>query len=213
MSSYCAMNIFSILFGLLLLAAMVIGTVAVLIALFTKRWKTAGGIVIFFMAGWLFLTVLHTVTGPFVKGPVAIDKLAGTYRLQEDSWVRLEKMGYKIKTGTIILNSNGSYTGTDIPACCIHGKDERHYPFTGGYYGISGTWKIEEGDDGGGARVSLDLPKPILSDAHVGIDSNLQNERMVPFRVDSVIMKGRPYELGFSIFNGDFDYIIFEPSM
>ncbi len=163
----------------------------------------------------LSLFVLLSVAGcrynlwGYLREKPAATEIVGRYQLDLDkSQERLRRMGYRVFTGQIILSSDGTFTAADLPACCVHGWDESTYPFSGGYYSLSGTWKIDKSSDIYIVALTLSTAKmtepPVTSDA-----SLLKVDRKAPGGLQLHLIEGKPLLLGFLIFNGDFDDILF----
>jgi hypothetical protein len=117
-------------------------------------------------------------------------------------------MGYGNFEGEITLNPEGTFAATQIPACCIHGWDETTYPFSGGYYTMSGTWQVANQSDVYVVRLQLSTAQ-ISDQPPKQARAVFQESRAAPQSLDVHLMKGRSLRLGFSIFNGDFDDILF----
>ena len=133
--------------------------------------------------------------------------VVGTYTLAPSSRDRLGRMGYKSFTGHVTLNPDGSFTAGQVPACCVHGWDESTYPFSGGYYSLSGSWKVAKSS--AVYVVRLTLASTHLADKPVISGSSELKDRDAPNQLDIHLMKGSPLSLGFAVFNGDFDDIVF----
>ena len=141
-------------------------------------------------------------------------EVTGTYRLDlAQSKERLQKMGYDQFDGWITLAQDGGFTAEQIPACCVHGWDETTYPFSGGYYRLSGTWEIVKTEAVYDVRLTLyraDLRGESPSYDKSSPD-NRYSPREAPQELKVSILEGRPLYLGFAVFNGDFDHVIFSP--
>jgi hypothetical protein len=153
----------------------------------------------------------YNLAGYLQEAPAATE-IVGNYHLDLDkSQDRLRRMGYKNFTGQITLGSDGSFTATNLPACCVHGWDESTYPFSGGHYSLSGTWKIAKSSAVYVVSLTLSVATmtepPVISDASV-----LKEDRKAPGELQLHLIKGNPLLLGFSIFNGDFDDVVFSKS-
>lgn len=73
---------------------------------------------------------LLSLGDPFVRKPIAIHQVTGIYSIDMDlSQARLSLIGYGNLNDRI---ANGDFSGTQIPACCVHGLEELTYPFSGG---------------------------------------------------------------------------------
>jgi hypothetical protein len=116
-------------------------------------------------------------------------------------------MGYKSFTGQITLNSDGSFTATNLPACCVHGWDESSYPFSGGLYSLSGTWKTTKSS--AVYVVRLTLSGAHMTEPPATTNATVLKDRNAPAELEVHLIKGNPLSLGFSIFNGDFDNVVF----
>ncbi len=145
-------------------------------------------------------------SGYLLEEPALAD-VVGNYSLDPSSRDRLASMGYKNFAGHVTLNPDGSFTAEQVPACCVHGLDEAAYPFSGGYYSVSGTWKIAKSTTV--YVVQLTLASSRLVDKPARSGASEPKNREAPGRFDVHLMKGGPLSLGFAIFNGDFDNIVF----
>ena len=141
-------------------------------------------------------------------------EVAGTYRLEDAAAQdRLRKMGYDRFDGWITLAQDGRFTAEEVPACCVHGWDESAYPFSGGYYRLSGTWEIVKSD--AVYDVHLVFTNAELRNQSPSYDKTNPDNRYTPrdnhqdLKVS--LLEGDPLYLGFAIFNGDFDHIVFTP--
>ena len=116
-------------------------------------------------------------------------------------------MGYKNFNSQITLNSDGSFAATNLPACCVHGWDESSYPFSGGHYSLSGNWKIAQSS--AIYVVELSLSAAHMTEPPVTTNATVLKDRDAPGELKVNLIKGNPISLGFSIFNGDFEDIVF----
>lgn len=142
----------------------------------------------------------------YLEEEPAISKVAGDYQLDfNESQERLQKMGYKNFSARLTLGADGTFTARDIPACCVHGWDESTYPFSGGHYSLSGTWKIAKTNAIYVVKLSLTTAKM----TEPGTPAADLGDRKAPDALELHLLEGDPLLLGFHIFNGDFDDIIF----
>jgi len=195
-----------------LLLATGVGVVALLVACFGKT-RTAFQIFLFGVPG-IFVALLGSVFllmwlgDIYVRHPVAETEVIGIYVLSQSAKATLQKMGYRNLEGRLTLLADGRFEARDLPACCMHGQDERSNPFTGGYYNLSGTWKMEEFENC--AAVELVPKEREFFDAHPNADPVLLKERQVhSSSTKASVIKGKPFGLGFSIFDGEFFDLIF----
>lgn len=139
----------------------------------------------------------------------SVSEVVGTYHLDLDqSQERLRRMGYTNFAGQITLGADGSFSASDLPACCVHGWDESAYPFSGGHYRLAGTWKIAKSS--AVYVVELTLSATTMTEPPVTTDPGvLKVDRQAPSKIELYLLEGRPLLLGFPIFNGDFDDIVF----
>jgi hypothetical protein len=195
---------------------LIVGFVAALIAAFMKHWKLAKWFLIGTFATPLvifgLLCFLSLWLGDlYVNRPVKTAELVGTYHIDLfKSQHRLQKMGYKLFTGEITLSPDGKFTAIHLPACCISDQDEE-IPSTGGYYNLTGSWEVRPSSQIGSVtyEVHLSFLKAVLSGNTVEnqlIASEPNNE---PNELHVNLLNRTPIALGFSIFNGDFDDILF----
>jgi hypothetical protein len=134
-------------------------------------------------------------------------ELVGSYRLvKADSAASpLIEMGYTDIDCRLDLNTDGSFEASRLPGCCLHGWDERTYPFTGGLYSAGGTWRVIKND----AVFDVKLTINSITE-HTGLaiaDKELAAERKPPTTLEVALIDGTPLDLGFNIFNGDFELI------
>lgn len=196
------MNIFSLALGVIYLVGAIFCVVSLVASLFTMRWKSTGILWGLYLSSIGLIAFLTWLNDPYARSPVGPAEVVGTYKLSSSGAERLSATGYDVLTGTFTLNQDGTCSANQLPACCIHGNDESVYRFSGGYYSFSGSWTIERSSDvyvvkiewkkleasGGGGRSAL------------------------PSDVSLHIFNDNPRSLAFSIFNGDFDDIVFEPA-
>ena len=146
----------------------------------------------------------YNPSGYLQEKPSAIE-LIGTYNLDlPKSQERLRRMGYLSFTGTITLNSDGAFSATNLPACLVHGYDESAYPFSGGHYSLAGAWSVAKSS-------AVYVVKLAIASAQMteGPSTNDGKDRKAPAELNLHIIEGSPLLLGFSIFNGDFDDVVF----
>jgi hypothetical protein len=145
--------------------------------------------------------------GYLLEEPAAADVI-GCYHLDlGQSQQRLRRMGYKNFTGEITLTSDGSVTATNLPACCVHGWDESSYPCSGGHYSLSGTWKTTKSS--AVYVVRLKLSAAHMNEPPATTNATVLKDRNAPAELEVHLIKGSPLSLGFPIFNGDFDDVVF----
>ena len=208
------MNIFVILFVLGVLGWFVIGTLAVFIAFFARQMKlaawltgiTLGGVVVF-VGGWVLLAWF---TDPYVRHSVPPGDVIGNYQLNQNGAEAVQHMGYTEFDARIELKADGSFVASHIPACCVHGQDESAYPFSGGYYTLAGHWEIGTPYRSDVEQVQLTLSRADLQGQKPDLPTELVKERVAPGELSADLLKGKPLKLGFEVFNGDFDPIVFE---
>ena len=134
-------------------------------------------------------------------------ELIGSYSLVKSDMAAspLIEMGYMDIDCRVNLNGDGSFEATRLPGCCIHGWDERTYPFTGGLYSMIGTWRIVKSS----SVFDVELTINSITE-HTGLkieDPDLAKERKPRATLEVALIDGNPIDLGFHIFNGDFDQI------
>ncbi len=202
--------------GIVFLGFLIVGFVAALIAGFMKKWKLAKWFLIGTFATPLvifgLLCVLSLWLGDhYVNRPLKTAELVGTYHIDLlESQHRLQKMGYRIFTGEVTLNPDGSFTATRLPACCVSGQDEA-IPSTGGYYNLTGSWEVRPSSQIESVTYKLHLSflKAVLSDQSVGTQLKASEINNRPNELQVNLINRTPIALGFIIFNGDFDDILF----
>ena len=135
-------------------------------------------------------------------------EIVGTYRLDLDrSQERLRRMGYTNFAGQITLRSDGRFTASDLPACCVHGWDESTWPFSGGHYRLAGTWTVVKSS--AVYVVELTSSDATMTEPPVTADPNVLKDRQALSGIRLYLIRGEPLLLGFPIFSGDFDNIVF----
>ena len=131
-------------------------------------------------------------------------EVAGTYELTktDDAAAPLVEMGYSDIQSVIELREDGTYRATGIPGCCVHGFDERTYPFTGGRYSFSGSWSIRKSQ----AVYEVALQVEAISELSgmTIADSDLAKERKPHAELNLALIQGEPLDVAFDIFDGDF---------
>ncbi len=204
-------------FGLLIFDCMLLGLtgalITALVIAIVKRSKTGvavSGLLLICIMSYICALCLcpFNLWGLLTKEPVPLD-LVAEYKL-DGGWSSsyIAQMGYKKLSGRITLNSDATFFAKDIPACCVHGTDETREPFSGGYYTFHGTWRIAKQQ----SVYIVDLSISQITGENVPSDAELNRYFMsrVPrqnLRLD--ILRGNPFSVGFSVFNGDFDDIVF----
>jgi hypothetical protein len=147
---------------------------------------------------------------PYVRHAVPPSDVVGSYELKPNgSWKGVQHMGYTDLNARIELKADGSFEATHLPACCVHGMDESSYPFSGGYYTLAGHWKLGTSYNSDVYQVQLTLSQADLRGQKPDLPPELVKERTAPGELSANLIKGRPFALGFQVFNGDFDPIVF----
>lgn len=135
-----------------------------------------------------------------------VSELAGDYKLikGDPAAVPLVEMGYAEINSSLELKADGTFLATGIPGCCVHGFDERTYPFTGGLYSFSGNWSVLKVQEVYDVRLVI-LEITERTGRTIG-DTELEKERRSPSALDLALVRGAgdPVDVGFQIFNGDF---------
>jgi len=194
------MNIFSLVFGLLTIGGVVYCLGRLLISMATGNWRRTLKVWAAFFGSLALICLLLWLGDPYERTSVTSPELVGTYRISEAAKQRLSITGYSDFTGTLTLNHNGACSATRLPACCVHGGDESHSHFRGGYVSFNGTWEIEHVSDVFKVRLEL---------RNLTVDEG-SREGMYD-SITLTVVKGQPRCLAFSIFNGDFDDLVYEP--
>lgn len=131
-------------------------------------------------------------------------EVAGTYRLVKTNAAAapLIEMGYTSIDSSVELRPDGTFTATKLPGCCLHGWDERPYPFTGGLYSMSGKWSIVKTEAVYDVELKIDT---VTEHTNLKIDNpELASERRPRSSRKVSIIRGSPIDLGFDVFDGDF---------
>ena len=193
------MNIFTLALGLMMIGGAIYCVVRLLMSLVTCEWKRTlkAWLVFFGSIGFVCLTMW--LGDPYERTEVASHELAGTYKISEAAKQRLARTGYSDFTGVLKLNTNGVCSATRLPACCIRGDDEDHSLFRGGYVSFNGTWEIEHISEVFKVRLEL---------RNLTVDEG-SREGMYD-SITLTVMRGKPRNLAFHIFNGDFDDLVYE---
>lgn len=194
------MNIFTLAFGLLMLGGAVHCLVRLLISLATGNWKHTLKVWAAYVGSIGLICLLLWLGDPYERTNVTPQELAGTYMISETAKQRLSSTGYNDFTGDLTLNANGACSAIRLPACCVHGDDESHGRFRGGYVSFNGTWEVEH---------IADVFKVRLELKNLTVDGG-SREGMYD-SITLAVMRGHPRRLAFSIFNGDFDDLVYEP--
>lgn len=150
----------------------------------------------------------YNLHGHLVKEPSPAD-IAGTYRFDSGSPDQgaLKEMGYKAIDSTLTLKPDFTFTTTGVPGCCVHGWDERTYPFTGGVFEFSGTWRVSK--SGTTYGVGLDITK-MTGEAEKELSTaDPATERKPPSSLHADLLEDTPIAVGFRIFDGDFGHIAY----
>lgn len=131
-------------------------------------------------------------------------EVVGTYELNQidDAAVPLVEMGYKDIEGVIELREDGTYRATGVPGCCVHGWDERTYPFTGGSYSFAGGWSIQKSE--AVYEVVLRVESITELSGLTIADPELAQERTPSAELNLTLIRGDPLDVGFDLYNGDF---------
>lgn len=131
-------------------------------------------------------------------------ELAGSYKLvkTDAAAAPLIDMGYTAINSSVELRADGTFSAIKLPGCCLHGWDERSYPFTGGLYSIAGHWSIVKTD----AVYDVELTVVTVTEhTNLAIDNpELAAERRPPSSLKVSLIRGSPIDLGFDVYNGDF---------
>lgn len=194
------MNIFTLAFGLLMLGGAVHCLARLLISFVTGNWKRTLKVWTAYAGSLGLVCIMLWLGDPYERTGVTPHELVGSYRISEAAKQRLSATGYADFSGLLTLNSNGSCSATRLPACCVHGDDEAHGRFRGGYVSFNGTWEIEHVPDV--FKVRMELRNLTVAEG--------SREGMYD-SITLTIMRGQPRRLAFSIFNGDFDDLVYEP--
>ena len=131
-------------------------------------------------------------------------ELVGSYRLlkADPEAAPLIEMGYTAIDCGVDLKPDHTFSAFRLPGCCLHGWDERAYPFTGGLYSVSGKWAIVKTD----AVFDIELTIESITE-HTGLtisDPERASERKPPLSRKVSLIQGSPIDLGFEVFDGDF---------
>lgn len=194
------MNIFTLAFGLLMLGGAIHCLARLLISLATGNWKRTLRVWAAYVGSIGLICLLLWLGDPYERANVTQQELAGTYIISESAKQRLSNTGYNDFTGTLTLKADGACSATRLPACCVHGDDESHGRFRGGYVSFNGSWEVEHIPDVFKVRLEL---------KNLNVDGGSREGTY-----DSItlaVMRGHPRRLAFSIFNGDFDDLVYEP--
>ncbi|MEO7099281.1 MAG: hypothetical protein ABI162_07955 [Luteolibacter sp.] len=131
-------------------------------------------------------------------------ELVGSYRLlkADPDAAPLLEMGYTAIDCGVDLRQDRTFSAFRLPGCCLHGWDERMYPFTGGLYSMSGKWAIVKTE----AVFEIELTIETITE-HTGLtiaNPERASERQPPSSRKVSLIQGSPIDLGFEVFNGDF---------
>lgn len=99
-------------------------------------------------SGWILVTLLALcscgIEGQlaFLHDPPIPERLPGTYVLdpRKYSYSALTADGYADLSAALLLKSDGTFTATRIPDCCIYIQRGNF----GGYFDGEGTWAVEK---------------------------------------------------------------------
>lgn len=193
------MNIFSLAIGLLMIGGTLFCLVALLTSLVTGRWRQTLTIWGFFGSLMALYVLMIWLGDQYERSSVHRDDLVGTYRITKAAENKLSEAGYEDFTGTLTLLQDGTCVGRRLPACCVHGDDERHSKFRGGYVSFGGEWALERTPNLFEVRLEMRGLK-----VEGGPDDDMFDTIIL------YVMKGQPRGLAFSIFNGDFEDLVYE---
>jgi hypothetical protein len=133
-----------VIFWLILWGIILILGLALLFALFTRRWKTLGVVVLMLAAiAWYVVSL-----DPYVRRDVAAAEVMGSYHLDAgfSSFV-LNSVNAKDRWGSINLMTDGTFSATHFPTCCIDRSGGEFSSATEPYTTISGKWAITHNKD------------------------------------------------------------------
>lgn len=170
-----------------------------LVSLVTGQWKRTFRVWLIFFGSIGLVCLMLWFGDPYERTEVAPQELVGTYKISEAAKRRLLSTGYSDFMGTLILKANGVCGASRLPACCVHGDDESQGRFRGGYVSFNGTWEVEHIPDV--FKVRMELRNLTVEDG--------SREGMYD-SITLTVMRGHPRRLAFSIFNGDFDDLVYE---
>jgi len=143
----------------------------------------------------------------YLTEPPLPSEVIGHYSINAEQAKHTLK-GYDDLSGNITIEADGTFKASQIPACCVHGLNESSYPFSGGYYSLTGNWKVIK--ESAVYVVRLEITNAALSDVPSTTSPTLLRERHASKTSRSVhLMRGDPLSLGFPIFSGDFYDIVF----
>ena len=198
------MNLVYVVVVLAFYGIALVALVALIIACIMRKWKVAGFIGTFIAIGAALLVVVAVNNDRYVRKPVVMAELTGTYRPSPNARSAFSDAGYRVLTGELALRPDGTFTATRIPSCIFTGEEPRKSP-SNHYYDFSGSWKtgMSPGDSSV-AIVEFTLSETKLFDVP-SQGSPLQIQVPKNTLGPAVnILRGTPLSLGFQIFNGDF---------
>ncbi len=140
---------------------------------------------------------------PYVRDPIALESVTGTYTITDsDSQELLKQLGYLDFSGTITLNSDGTFSGSRIPFLCINWGPDAQNKSKVGYWDLSAKWNLAQ--DGGITAVEFSNFVAMMSGAH---ETGEWHPEFLP-RLRAT--RGHPTGLAFSVFtSGDFYDVVF----
>ncbi len=188
------MNIFTLVFGLLILGGVYYCFGFLLESLVTGHWKYP-------LKFWgLFLGLLTLIISLFWFGnrharePVPPDVLVGTYGPQ-DSYQRLSKTEDQETAETITLSKDGRVKATKIPAYLFAGDADYSRSFPDSSISFAGKWTVEKSSTVYVVQIQIQSFDLEESKGRMGLGRLL----------DLQILLGNPHALSFSVFeSGDF---------
>lgn len=191
------------------------GALSFVIALCGRKWKLAlwAGVVLAVVIGTA--GIFLEMNDPFIRHDVDFMRLVGDYHLNDpETRKELATIGYKDFSGELMLNQDGTFSAKKIPGCCIRGLREAAADFKGGYYDLEGHWKI-----GLGTLVPSDVRVVMLdwtscSISEAAFADNAASEVPAPsqplrLKLMKPPSKGAAIALGFEVFDGEYDYVIY----
>jgi len=201
------MSIVYVLIMLAFWAVALLGLLGLLIACFTRKWTLALIIAAILAALVVYVVFKADENDPYIRQPVAVAELAGTYRPSPGANSSLQRVGYKVLTGDIEFRSDGTFVATRLPSCCATGEAMAGSPSTE-YYDLSGTWETSR--DESAAAIHFPEWKATLwrvSPSAVPVQIN-DRPLGLPPRIN--VIKGEPLSIAFQIFqNGDFYDLVY----
>jgi len=194
------------LFALFCVGFLLAGMAVIFYAFFKQKWVLA--IVTFLCLLGVFgaVTVYIAHSDSYLKNTPTTDKLAGTYAiLSPATKEHLTEMGYKDLSGKITLNPKGTFTASQIPACCLQQdpSDKSHPPVA--YYRLAGTWKLEQSY----AIYVLHLTLNTVEISNPDHPTAQAVSTHSPQDLEIHLINSTPLSLGLAVFNGEFENLVF----